>query len=156
MIFELPYRCCITCRMSCGLSWWTLQPSGQDVIIIKLVKVRPSCPMATRVIQIVQNAYISSVICPWILVVYLLVSSDPVTALRWNKNSLILHSNRDDNRVQITQLYERKNMLRLRCDARGPNASESLVLLGCPSVETGFCRENCISPCLIVGGELRA
>ncbi|TPP67104.1 hypothetical protein FGIG_07801 [Fasciola gigantica] len=102
-----------------------------------------------RRIQSVSGAFTSY---RWMSVVCLSILLDPIRARWWNEDSLALHSIRNDNQVQIMQLYEGRNTLRLRCDAQGINASDSLVLLACPSVKTGFCRQNCISPCLIVEG----
>nr|CAH8875440.1 unnamed protein product [Trichobilharzia regenti] len=53
----------------------------------------------------------------------------------------------DDDYVELTQLINNENQIRLRCDAKSQDSIESLILLSCPLSKTGVCRENCINPC---------
>ncbi|CAH8637066.1 unnamed protein product [Heterobilharzia americana] len=53
----------------------------------------------------------------------------------------------DADHVELTQLINNENQVRLRCDAKSSDAVESLILLSCPLTKTGVCRENCINPC---------
>ncbi|CAL8103247.1 unnamed protein product [Calicophoron daubneyi] len=50
------------------------------------------------------------------------------------------------DKVELIQMYTAENRLSLRCVVKGRNAVENLVFLGCPSVPTGMCRENCKNP----------
>ncbi|CAH8631883.1 unnamed protein product [Dicrocoelium dendriticum] len=77
------------------------------------------------------------------------VLSVPHYNMKYQQVSSILT---DGDSVELTLTYTDRNRLRLRCDAKGIGAKESLVLLDCPLVHTGVCRQNCLSPCPIIDG----
>ncbi|VDQ12491.1 unnamed protein product [Trichobilharzia regenti] len=58
----------------------------------------------------------------------------------------------DDDYVELTQLINNENQIRLRCDAKSQDSIESLILLSCPLSKTGlwlilvllfFCSSHC-------------
>ncbi|TGZ56743.1 hypothetical protein CRM22_010101 [Opisthorchis felineus] len=54
--------------------------------------------------------------------------------------------------IELTLSHTGRNRVKMRCDARGLNVKDSLIMLSCPSVVTGVCQENCVHPCPIIQG----
>ncbi|KAF5399415.1 hypothetical protein PHET_04550 [Paragonimus heterotremus] len=68
------------------------------------------------------------------------------------QNSLLLHGQSPDGQVDLTLTFTEKNRLLLRCYVKDVDVNSSVVLLSCPTVTTGVCLENCITPCPIIRG----